>query len=73
MNTIDIEKRITELLKKMNVEQKIGQIVQAERQFITPEEVKNYLIGSVLSGGGSVPGDNKPQDWIKKCMALAWD
>ncbi|MBW6515563.1 MAG: glycoside hydrolase family 3 protein [Candidatus Cloacimonetes bacterium] len=49
----------------MTLEQKVGQIVQAERQFITPNEVKQYHIGSVLSGGGSVPGDNKPEDWIK--------
>lgn len=61
----NIENRISELLAKMNLDQKIGQLVQAERQFITPQEVKDYHIGSVLSGGGSVPGDNKPEDWIK--------
>jgi len=49
----------------MNLDQKIGQIVQPERQFITPEEVKKYHIGSVLSGGGSVPGENRPVDWVK--------
>jgi beta-glucosidase len=65
MNAKEIENKIIQLVKRMSVEQKIGQIVQAERQFITPEEVKKYHIGSVLSGGGSVPGDNKPQDWIK--------
>jgi len=59
------EDRISELLAKMTLDQKVGQIVQPERQFITPEEVKKYHIGSVLSGGGSVPGDNKPEDWIK--------
>ncbi|MBC8385900.1 MAG: glycoside hydrolase family 3 protein [Candidatus Cloacimonetes bacterium] len=61
----DIEFRVSKLLEKMNLDQKVGQCVQAERQFITPEEVKKYHIGSVLSGGGSVPGDNKPKDWIK--------
>lgn len=61
----NIENRISELLAKMSLDQKVGQIVQPERQFVTPEEVKNYHIGSVLSGGGSVPGDNKPEDWIK--------
>ena len=60
-----IEEKITDLLSKMSLEQKIGQMVQPERQFITPEEVKNYHIGSVLSGGGSVPGENRPEDWIK--------
>ena len=61
----NIEDRISELLAKMTLDQKVGQIVQPERQFVTPEEVKKYHIGSVLSGGGSVPGDNKPEDWIK--------
>jgi beta-glucosidase len=61
----DIERQISELMAKMNLDQKIGQIVQAERQFIVPEEVKKYHIGSVLSGGGSTPGENKPQDWIQ--------
>ncbi len=42
----------------------IGQMVQPERQFVTPEQVKAFHIGSVLSGGGSTPGNNTPQDWI---------
>ncbi len=61
----DFEKQIQELLDRMNLDQKIGQILQPERQFITPDEVKQYHIGSVLSGGGSVPGENRPQDWIE--------
>jgi len=60
-----IEKKIDKLLGKMTLEQKIGQILQPERQFITPEEVKKYHIGSVLSGGGSTPGNNTLSDWIK--------
>ena len=61
----NFEKKISELIAKMTLDQKIGQLLQPERQFVTPEEVKKYHIGSVLSGGGSVPGDNKPEDWIK--------
>ena len=51
-------------LAAMSLEQKIGQMVQPERMAITPQEVRDYHIGSVLSGGGSCPGDNRPQDWI---------
>ena len=58
------ENQISELMSKMNLDQMVGQLVQPERQFVTPEQVKKYHIGSVLSGGGSVPGDNKPEDWI---------
>jgi len=60
----DYEAQIAALMAKMDLDQKIGQILQPERQFITPEEVRRYHIGSVLSGGGSVPGDNRPEDWI---------
>ena len=61
----DIETKVSALLARMTLDQKIGQITQPERQFVTPEEVTKYHIGSVLSGGGSVPGDNKPLDWIQ--------
>lgn len=56
---------VESLLQKMTLEQKIGQMTQTERMVITPEEVKSYHIGSVLSGGGSVPKTNRPEDWIE--------
>ena len=59
-----IPSRVKELLGRMSLDQKIGQMTQTERMAITPEEVKQYHIGSVLSGGGSVPGDNLPADWV---------
>ncbi|MEL6864789.1 MAG: glycoside hydrolase family 3 protein [Bacteroidota bacterium] len=59
-----IAQRIEALLEKMTLDQKIGQMTQTERMAITPQEVKAYHIGSVLSGGGSVPGNNRPADWI---------
>ena len=65
VDTPDIELQITALLARMNLDQKAGQIVQAERQFISPREVREFHIGSVLSGGGSVPGENKPVDWVQ--------
>lgn len=60
-----IEAKIKEIIGKMTLDQKIGQMTQAERQHISPEEVKKFSIGSVLSGGGSVPGDNKLSDWVE--------
>ena len=53
-----------ELLARMSLDQKIGQMTQPERMNVSPEEVKRYHIGSVLSGGGSCPGDNRPADWV---------
>ncbi|MFT5484372.1 MAG: beta-glucosidase [Halieaceae bacterium] len=58
------ETRLDTLLATMSLQQKVGQMVQTERMAITPEEVKEFHIGSVLSGGGSCPGENTPQDWI---------
>ena len=48
----------------MSLDQKIGQMTQPERMHASPAEVKRYHIGSVLSGGGSCPGDNRPADWV---------
>ncbi|KAF3639032.1 hypothetical protein T459_28423 [Capsicum annuum] len=47
--------RIKDLMKRMTLEEKIGQMTQIERKVATPDVVKQNFIGSVLSGGGSVP------------------
>ncbi|RIX60563.1 protein GluA [Paenibacillus nanensis] len=62
-----VEERAADLLSRMTVEEKAGQMIQAERANITPQEVKQYYIGSVLSGGGSFPNgrqsDSTPGKW----------
>ena len=62
-----VEARIDEIMARMTLEQKVGQVVQADNDSVTPEEVKQYRLGSVLSGGNSAPG-NKPfadaQTWL---------
>ncbi|MBL4828076.1 MAG: exo 1,3/1,4-beta-D-glucan glucohydrolase [Spongiibacteraceae bacterium] len=55
------------LLASMTLEEKVGQILQAEIQSITVEEIKTYSIGSVPNGGGSTPNRNehaRPEDWL---------
>jgi beta-glucosidase len=62
-----IEARIDRLLKRMTVEEKVGQVVQPEWKSISPAEVAQYHIGSIENGGGAVPGGNKHssvQDWV---------
>jgi beta-glucosidase len=57
---------VTDLLKQMSIEQKVGQILQAEIQTISPEQAVEYHIGSILNGGGSVPERNpkaSAADW----------
>ena len=62
-----IEKRIDELMAKMTVEDKVGQIVQGDIASLTPEDVRKYRLGSVLAGGNSDP-DGKynatPAQWL---------
>ncbi|CAN0829778.1 Lysosomal beta glucosidase [Linum grandiflorum] len=58
--------RVKDLMRRMTLEEKIGQMVQIERSVASARVVKEYLIGSVLSGGGSVPATNAtPQEWIQ--------
>ena len=54
------------LLAKMTLDEKIGQMVQIDSSAITDKaDVKKYFIGSVLSGGGSDPADNRPETWLQ--------
>jgi len=57
--------RIRDLMKRMTIEEKIGQMVQIERANATAEVVNKFYIGSVLSGGGSVPAPQATsRQWI---------
>ncbi|XQW85835.1 glycoside hydrolase family 3 N-terminal domain-containing protein [Thalassotalea piscium] len=62
-----LELKITQLLNKMSLEQKVGQMVQAEITWVTPQDVKKYHLGSVLNGGGSFLNGNRQasvNDWV---------
>ncbi|KAH0459955.1 hypothetical protein IEQ34_010618 [Dendrobium chrysotoxum] len=50
--------RIDDLLSRMTLAEKIGQMAQIERKNASFEVIKNYFIGSVLSEGGSAPAPN---------------
>jgi len=43
--------------------EKAGQLTQAEKNSITPDEVADLAIGSVLSGSGGNPNPNTPATW----------
>ena len=69
----EVEAKISSLMEKMTIEEKVGQLIQAEIKYITPEDVKKYHIGSVLNGGGTYPNNNKfssPQDWLELSEAF---
>ncbi len=62
-----LEKRITDLMAGMTVEDKVGQLVQGDIASATPDDVRRYRLGSILAGGNSDPGgryDASPAEWL---------
>ncbi|MEE3217248.1 MAG: glycoside hydrolase family 3 N-terminal domain-containing protein [Pseudomonadota bacterium] len=67
------EARVQAILARMTVEQKVGQIIQADIASVTPEDVRRYRLGSVLNGGNSGPGgdDLAPAEkWLERADAF---
>ena len=67
-----VEARVDDLLSKMTLRQKVGQVIQGDTNALTPEDVKNYRLGSVLSGGNSAPGPlpyADTQTWLEAADA----
>lgn len=62
---LSTDKRVADLLGRMTLAEKIGQMAQAERADVDadPGLIAANLLGSVLSGGGSVPSPNTPEAW----------
>ncbi|BCJ74534.1 beta-glucosidase [Catellatospora sp. IY07-71] len=58
-----VAERVDDLLGRMTLDEKLGQMTQAERKEVGAGEITSYALGSLLSGGGSVPSDNTPQGW----------
>lgn len=65
-----IEDAVDDLLERMPLEDKVGQIIQGEIRHLTPEDVRRYRLGSVLNGGGVQPFDRR---WasVDEWLALA--
>ncbi|XP_062212419.1 uncharacterized protein LOC133913311 isoform X2 [Phragmites australis] len=60
-----VEARVADLLGRMTLAEKIGQMTQIERQVASPQVLKDNFIGSLLSGGGSVPRKQATAaDWM---------
>jgi len=61
-----LEARVDAALKGLSLRQKIGQMVQPEIRAITPDEVRDYAIGTILNGGGGWPNQDRaatPAQW----------
>ncbi len=63
----EVEARVNALVAQMSLEQKVGQMTQAEITWLKPEEVKKYHLGSVLNGGGTFLHGKRHatvQEWV---------
>jgi beta-glucosidase len=52
----DVEKLVQQLLDAMTLEEKVGQLIQADIDAIKPADLAQYPLGSILAGGNAAPG-----------------
>ena len=64
----ECDRRAQELLAKMTLDEKIGQMVQVDMNALKDKaDLPKYFIGSMLSGGDSDPADITAKGWRKAC------
>ncbi len=64
---------ISGLIGRMTVEEKVGQLIQADIASIRPEDLLTWPIGSILAGGNSSPGGDErapAQAWVDLARAF---
>ncbi|CAN5166747.1 exo 1,3/1,4-beta-D-glucan glucohydrolase [soil metagenome] len=64
---------VTELMSRMTLEEKVGQTIQADIGSITPEQLMQYPLGSILAGGNSAPGGDERasgEKWVELARAF---
>ena len=62
--SLSVEARVADLLARMTLEEKVGQMALIEKGSIDPAGVERLGIGAVLSGGGGYPsGANTVAGW----------
>lgn len=62
--------KVNQMLSQMTLEEKVGQMLQPDTRSITPQQVKENYIGSILSGGGASPSTgNSAEDWANRLDA----
>lgn len=74
---LSVEARVADLLARMTLEEKIGQMTLIENRSIDPAGVRRHAVGGVLSGGGGYPlGGNTAEAWaamVRAYQAAALD
>lgn len=65
---VETDALVEQLLERMSLEDKVGQMIQADIASITPADLQTYRLGSILAGGNAAPGNNvrsTAQAWWK--------
>ncbi|MDP3801891.1 MAG: exo 1,3/1,4-beta-D-glucan glucohydrolase [Brevundimonas sp.] len=73
MSDPETEAFVTDLMSRMTIEEKVGQLIQADISAIKPEDLLTYPLGSILAGGNSAPGGDDratPQAWVEQARAF---
>jgi beta-glucosidase len=69
-----IEAQVSALLAGMSIEEKVGQMIQADLSTIRPDDLRQYPLGSILAGGNTPPldaPDRSPmQAWVDTARAF---
>ena len=62
---LPVRERVADLMSRMTLEEKVGQMTQTERYQVFDDEtpITTWKLGSILSGGGSTPPRNTPKAW----------
>ncbi|MBH37203.1 MAG: glycosyl hydrolase family 3 [Gammaproteobacteria bacterium] len=63
--TGDVDK-VQKILSGMTVDEKVGQVIMADLDFIKPSDLKKYPLGGILNGGNTSPNGklrSSPNEW----------
>jgi len=63
--SLPVEQRVNDLLARMTLAEKIGQMTQVEKNSIKLTDIDGLFIGSLLSGGGGYPSTNSAEAWAE--------
>src|SRR6266446_5168838 len=65
---VGCDQQAQELVSRMTIEEKIGQMVQVDMNALKDKaDIQRYCLGSMLSGGDSDPVDITAKGWLKAC------
>lgn len=62
---LPVDERVADLLSRMSLEEKIGQMTLIEKGSIRGNDIASKYLGGILSGGGGSPDENSVEAWAE--------